>query len=337
MKKETWKKVFKILGVIVISIIVLVLILFAVVTLAYNHRSKPKDVIHYETNNPHIAGYTYISAHRAGAGIMPEETLMAFKNCIEAPDFDVDYFEFDLHITKDGVLVLLHDDMLDRTSDAEKVFGKTGIKAEDYTYEELRVLNMGAKFVDKDGGMPFSNLEGNAVPDDLRILALNDLFDYLEPIKPFHYIIEIKNGGELGMKGVDILYQTIVERGMLDRVAFGTFHGEVSDYKDEKYPDMIRGAYKSEVIDFYIASVLDKDDFDPPYRVLQLPFNDKEEDSNVNLGTARVINYAHKHNIAIQFWTINDPDDIEYLISINADCIMSDYPDLAYQIRESMN
>ena len=268
---------------------------------------------------------------------MPEETMMAFKNCVEDPSFEVDYFEFDLHITKDNILVLLHDDKLDRTSDAEKVFGKTGIKAEDYTYEELRVLNMGAKFVDDDGNSPYADLSGDAVPDDLRILALNDLFDYLEPIKPFRYIIEIKNGGELGKKGVDILYQTLVERNMLDRVAFGTFHGEVSAYKDEKYPDMARGAYKGEVIDFYLAVIKNTENFEHSYSVLQLPFNDKDEDSNVNLGTARVVNYAHKNNIAVQYWTINDPADIEYLISINADCIMSDYPDLVYRIRESMD
>ena len=51
----------------------------------------------------------------------------------------------------------------------------------------------------------------------------------------------------------------------------------------------------------------------------------------VNLGTAKVINYAHKHNIAVQYWTINKESELEYLASIGADCIMSDYPDLLYK------
>ncbi len=42
--------------------------------------------------------------------------------------------------------------------------------------------------------------------------------------------------------------------------------------------------------------------------------------------------YAHKHNIAVQYWTINDPDDMRLLREINADCVMSDDPDLAYRI-----
>ena len=50
---------------------------------------------------------------------------------------------------------------------------------------------------------------------------------------------------------------------------------------------------------------------------------------NVNLGTSRVINYAHRNNIAVQYWTINDPQEMERLQSIGADAIMTDVPDQA--------
>ena len=56
-----------------------------------------------------------------------------------------------------------------------------------------------------------------------------------------------------------------------------------------------------------------------------------------NLGTARMINYAHEHNIAVQYWTINDEKQLEYLASIGADCIMSDYPDKLYEIIHENN
>ena len=322
----------------VLLIILLVLALLAaaawcVVSIAYKHRSDPADVLHFKTSNPHItAGRTLISAHRSGAGIAPEETMRAFRNCIEDGSFDVDYFEFDLHITKDDVLVLLHDAELDRTSDCKTVFGAEHCRPEDYTFAELRRLNMGAKFVDPDGAMPYAGLSGDAVPDDLRILDLDTILDYLESIKPFRYIIEVKNGGDLGKRSVDILYQSLKQRSMVDRVVFGSFQDEVSLYKDEKYPDLMRGAFAKEVAQFYLASLLSRKDYEPAFRVLQLPFGLPGNDYHLNLATAHILNYAHAHDLAVQYWTVNNAEDAAYLMSIGADCIMSDYPDMAYEV-----
>ena len=44
------------------------------------------------------------------------------------------------------------------------------------------------------------------------------------------------------------------------------------------------------------------------------------------------MNYAHKNNVAVQYWTINDADAMRALKQINADCVMSDVPDLAYEV-----
>lgn len=323
------KKVLKVTG---ISLLVLILICAGVWAAAYWHRSDPTDVRTYETTNPHIKENTQISAHRSGGGIMPEETLMAFKNCTQNVDFSIDVFEFDLHITKDDVLVLLHDDELDRTSNCEEIFGETNVRPEEKTYEELRQLNMGAKFETDSGEMPYADLSEDELTDDLRILSLDEILDYLTEMGDYDYIIEIKNDGELGFKGVDILYNTLKERDLLEQVVFGTFHAEVADYVDENYPDLMRGANGQEVIDFYLAALFNKQDYEPPCQVLQLPFADMKESYGVNLGTAQVINYAHAHNMAVQYWTINEEKDMEYLSSIGADCIMSDYPDRLYQV-----
>ncbi len=169
-------------GKIALIIICIFVVAFvAVLIISYNWHSNPDNIVDYETNNQYIVdkGSVQISAHRSGGGIMPEETMMAFKNCVENVDFDIDTFEFDLHITKDDVLVLLHDDTLDRTSDSEEVFGVSGAEPIDYTYEELRTLNMGAKFEDDDGNMPYADLSGDEVSDDLRILRVEDVLDYL--------------------------------------------------------------------------------------------------------------------------------------------------------------
>lgn len=237
-----------------------------------------------------------------------------------------------LHITKDGVLILLHDDTLDRTSDSAEVFGEEDVRPEDKTYEELRTLNMGAKFTAQDGSTPYKGLKGDDVPDDVRIQRVEEVLDYLQAHGDFQYIIEIKNGGDLGKQGVDILYNILKERDLLDDVIFGTFHGEVSKYVDEKYPDLMRSAGIAEVLQFYFASFLGIK-LDVNYVALQIPYRL----AGFNLGTARIINYAHSMDLAVQYWTINDPEDVKYLNSIGADCIMSDDPGMAYRAINGQN
>lgn len=325
MKK--WKKALRI---ILCALLALILALTAALFLSSRHRSNPADVKTYDTTNPLIMARTDVSAHRSGAGIAPEETMMAFRYCVEQEGFEIDVFEFDLHITKDDVLVLLHDDTLDRTSDSAKVFGETNVRPENKTYEELRQLNMGAQFMNDAGEAPYKDL--TEVPDDLRILRVEDVLDYLDANGDFRYIIEIKNSGDLGKKGVDILYGLLEERNLLDRVSFGTFHEEISAYVDEAYPDLRRSTSIKEVLRFWLAALTNSKSYEPPCSVLQIPFCEPYLNYGVNLGTATVINYAHAHDMAVQYWTINDPEDMAYLLSMGADCIMTDYPDVLYRV-----
>lgn len=301
--------------------------------ISINWHSNPENIKAYATENSYIKGMgnTQISAHRSGGGIMPEETMKAFKNCAEDGSFSIDVFEFDLHITKDDVLVLLHDDTLDRTSNSAEIFGKEEARPEEYTYEELRTLNMGAKFTDENGNMPYADVDKDNVPDDIKILRIEDVLDYLTSMGDYDYIIEIKNSGDLGKKGVDILYDILVEKNLLNNVIFGSFHEEVSHYVDEKHPDLLRSATIKEVLSFWIAALKNDKDFNPSYSVLQIPYNMPYR-IIANLATAQVINYAHEKGIAVQYWTINDEDEMEYLLSVGADCIMTDYPDKLYKI-----
>lgn len=330
MATETKTKSKKALKAVVIIAAVIAAIA-VLMTVSGKHKSDPSLVKQYDTQNPYILAETDISAHRSGGGIAPEESLMAFKNCAENDSFSIDVFEFDLHITKDNVLVLLHDDTLDRTSNVEEVFGETDVRPETKTYEELRQLNIGAKFVDPDGKMPFADM--SEPTDDLRILRVEDVLDYLNSKGDYKYIIEIKNSDDLGKKGVDILYQILVEKNLLDRVIFGTFHAEVSEYVDENYPDMARSTGITEVLKFYFAALTNSKSYEPPCNVLQIPYGGIFNTFGLNTGTAQVINYAHEHDMAVQYWTINDEEDMEYLISIGADCIMSDYPDVLYDVK----
>lgn len=321
------KKVLKILLCVVVVLALLAGYLYWEVT----RKTGTAPVATDDAANPLITplGTTMLSGHRSGGGIAPENTMMAFRNCVESDDYQLDIFEFDIHLTSDGIPVLIHDGTLDRTSDAVEVFGEENVKVGSKTLQELKQLNMGAKFKADDGTTPFAGFTGEAVPEELRIVTLEEALTYLEGSGQPHYIIEIKNSGETGYKAADILYDTLVQFDALQRTVVGTFHNEITAYVDTTYPDMLRSAGFDEVIEFYIYSLVKlekKDGWD--FVALQIPTTDY----TVNLGTSRLVNYAHKHDIAVQYWTINDPEEMAYLQSIGADAIMTDVPDKGAQV-----
>ena len=322
------KKALKIIGVVLLALAVLVGILFWVVT--RDTTAAPIETDGAE--NPLITplGVTMLSGHRAGGGIAPENTMMALENCVENSDYELDIFEFDLHLTADGELVLLHDSTLDRTSDAVEVFGQENVDVGSKSYAELRTLNMGAKFIADDGSAPYAGLTGDEVPDELRIISLRQTLDYLESAGSYRYIIEIKNSGELGFEAADKLYDILREYGCLDRAVVGTFHNEVTAYMDANYPRMLRSAGVFEVLRFYLCSLVNLN-VDPEsfgFQALQIPTTDYV----INLGTSHLVNYAHRYNIAVQYWTINDGAEMARLQSIGADAVMTDIPDVGAQM-----
>ena len=83
------------------------------------------------------------------------------------------------------------------------------------------------------------------------------------------------------------------------------------------------------MLSFSIAALLGLKDYEPPCTVLQVFYGKPYVRYGVNLATARVINYAHEHGMAIQYWTVNDEEDIRYLKSVGADAIITDYVKLA--------
>ena len=329
-------KIKKLIGGVLLVLLCIVIVIAIIGVAQFFHRSDPKNRKQYETSNPFITGETAISAHRSGAGDFPEETLAAFRGCAENPDFQVDYFEFDLHMTADDILVLSHDSTLDRVSDAAAVFGAENVLVRDKTLAELKHLNMAAQFVSGAGEAPYADLHGDDVPDELRILSLDEVLDYLTAAGDYHYIIEIKDGGDVGLAAADQLYATLQARGLLDRVIVGSFRDEVASYITANYPDMHRSASPEEVVQFYFAALTGKRDFTCSYDVLQLPFGDAESSFGINLGTATVINFAHANDLAIQYWTVNSEKDMTYLASIGADALITDYPDRAAGVLERL-
>ena len=137
------------------------------------------------------------------------------------------------------------------------------------------------------------------------------------------------------LAAADQLYATLKARALLDRVIIGSFRDEVAAYITANYPDVHRSASPDEVVQFYFAALIGKKDFTCSYDVLQLPFGDAESSFGINLGTTTVINFAHAHDLAIQYWTVNAEEDIQYLASVGADALITDYPDRAAKILNS--
>lgn len=334
------KKSFKVLiGVVGGLFIAISLVMCCVVGISYT--GEAEDYFGGEANPYISADGAMVSAHRAGSSVAPENTLHAFELGIEEATtggYKVDIWEFDLHITADEQLILLHDHTLDRTSDSEQVFGVKDARPEDYTLAELKKLNMGYNF-ELNGEYPFRYLTPEQVADaGLDVCTLGDVLDYMEsdearaaaPDGRFSYIIEIKNSGKLGERAADLLYAELSSRGLLPYVVFGTFNQNVSDYVDAHYPDMLRSSSICEVLDFWLAYLTGADlsKRGVGYCALQIPYS-----SSISfLGTKGLIEYAHKYNIAVQYWTINEEEDMRHLQSIGADCIMSDKPDLCYSV-----
>ncbi len=322
------------------TVVLVVAIIPMIATMCLPGNPNTPVMVNAEAENPYITGYpgTEVSAHRSGAGIAPQNTLMAFEYVLEENEtLGVDIFEFDVRITADGELVLLHNKTYDETSNAVEAFGRKNLSVSELTYEEAyEVLNLGENFTPDGETYPYRGLRGKDIPENLRVVKCETVIDYIEAncgSKEYRYIIEIKSNGSDGMRAADKLYSIITERNLKDRVIWASSRELVSIYMEHKYPDMPRSARVTEVIPFYIYSRMNWDlqELDVSYIALQIPYGPSCANNLINLGTRELINYAHKNDIAVQYWTVNDAEDARLLAENGADCIMSDYPQMVYE------
>ena len=337
--KRIKKRKIKLAVWIPVGILLFVLVLNVVILPLTSNSARTAHVEAYAGDNPYITfddvGGLYLSAHRAGGDLAPEETKSAFRLCMEATDYQVDVLEFDLHLTKDNQLVLLHDHELGRTSNGEKLFFK-GVKVCDLTLAELKTVNFGYNFKDPNTGEYIYRHDMSAAEiaaHEIGIFTLEEILTYVEeearPDHGMHYVIEIKDKGERGKKSMDILYDAMVAHGILNRTIVGTFNGDITNYIDKEYKGKVtRSAGILEVVNFYYAFLwgtkLDVSKLG--FRVLQIPTG---LNGYFDFSTAAFIDYAHTYGIAVQYWTINDAETVKKLQSNGADCIMTDNPALA--------
>ena len=276
-----------------------------------------------------------IAAHRGGADNFPENTMLAFKSAIR--EVGIDILESDIYLTKDNHLVFNHDEYIDSTCDINGDITKDEIKdyhyIKDMTLAELQQYNFGYFFKDESDNRIYKN-ETNIKEKGLQIISLEEMFEEFYLTNPdLLFIIEIKNSGELGYKACKKLDEVLSKYpSYKDNIVIGTFHDEIEKELKEKYPYLLRGAPTTTAAKFVISQLLGVNLFNKSdFACLQIPTSfDIGIDIPLDLKT--IIKRAHKRNIAVQYWTINNEDEMRKLIELGCDCIMTDNPILLKQI-----
>ena len=287
-------------------------------------------------------------AHGGGNKEFPDNTLEAFYNA-----YSVDprvMMETDVSITKDGVVLMSHDTTLDRKTNV------TGAIA-DWNYTDLiaQKVDFGYTNPTKDGVLSgdrvkFTTKDGKEVtpldveypagitPRDEEVFLATTLEDLLIAFPETRINVEIKQEGDLGLKCLKAVMDLLDKHDAWDRVVLASFHEELYDEYQrlqfaKEVPDifMYSPAYDA-VTEFVVLEILNLDlFFDDGMCVFQLPM----EEYGIDLATKKLVDTAHKHNMAVHYWTINDPEEMRHLIEIGADGIMTDYPHLLQEVYDS--
>ena len=297
-------------------------------------------------DRPRPVSYTHLRAHETKE--FPDNTLEAFYNA-----YSVDknaMMETDVSITRDGVVILSHDTTLDRKTNvtgriidwnysdlmAQKVdFGYTN------PTEEMQLSGERVRFTDRDGRQKTpADVEypDGVTPRDEEVFLVTTLEELLAAFPQNRINVEIKQSGETGMKAMKEVLRLLEQYDAWDRVVLASFHDEIyEEYQRLQKAGEVPESFMCSpgvggVAKFYLLQAVNADVFfGDQMCVFQLPV----KASILNLATEAFVKRMHSHNLAVHYWTINDPEEMRYLIGIGADGIMTDYPHLLKEVYDS--
>jgi glycerophosphoryl diester phosphodiesterase len=255
-----------------------------------------------------------VIAHQGGDGIWPGDTMYAFEQAVE---IGVDVLEMDAHITRDGQIVLMHDETVDDTTDG------TGL-IEDLTLAELKQLDAAYKW-SNDGGSTFP-YRGQGI----QVPTLDELFQKFPQMR---YVIEIK----LTQNPIDRpLCDLIRKQDMQDHVVVASFHDDAIQNFRATCPEVATSASRGEVTKFVLlGKVFLSGLIAPQYQSIQPPY-DPSESRNIPIMTERFIREAHAKNLQVEPWTVNDPELMQQYIEWGVDGIITDRPDLMIAVLKNL-
>ena len=238
---------------------------------------------------------TLILGHRGASGYAPENTMEAFEL---AAKMGADGFELDVHLTSDGQIVICHDEKIDRTSNGQGIIPE-------YTFAELRAMDFGFHFY-------------NGQRKGIRIPTLDEVYGLAKPLG-LTINVEIKPSNP---EIIPACYEAAKRHCMLDNVIYSSFdHFQVRRMKD-MYPDtFVAPLYSVSLFNpWNICGDLDAKAIHPKY--LQIP---RSED---------YVKHCHDRGIRVHTWTVNTEDDVQQMLDLGVDAIITNYPDIAVKLRD---
>jgi glycerophosphoryl diester phosphodiesterase len=233
-----------------------------------------------------------VIAHRGASTHAPENTLSAFQLAIEQ---HADALEFDVQLSSDKSVVVIHDHTLDRTTNGSG-------RVKDKSLDVIQSLNAGHAY-----GPAFSNE---------KIPTLDEIFDKFR--KSTFYIIELKNMVSPFDDLPNRIALIIKNSGLLDRVLISSFN-PVALYKLERLlPDVKKGLLLHSTLSVDLSSHVSVFPFS--YQSVHLSFN--------ALNARRIKSFQSKGKLVFSY-TLNQPRDIQTALSIGIDGFFTGDPALA--------
>jgi len=244
-----------------------------------------------------------IFGHRGASGVAPENTLPSFAL---AAALGVGYLELDVHATRDGEIVVLHDAQLDRTTDGRGLVRQ-------HTWAEVAALDAGWHFTHDGRTFPY---RGQRV----RVPRLSEVLSAF----PAHGLnIEIKQG-EPAI--VDAVLDVLRAGQALERTLLAAEHDEIMQAIRVAVGDRVAtGMSIGDVMSFFDR--VSRDDWQGyvrPGNALQVP----PAHGGIEIVTPAFVGAAHRVGLEVHVWTINDADEIARLLALGVDGVMSDLPGL---------
>ncbi len=248
--------------------------------------------------HPYLAGAPLLMAHRGGAGLAPENTLEAFVQAVDV--WQSDALELDVRATADRRIVVIHDDTVDRTTDG------TGPVAS-FPWDTLRELDAGYRFLDPSGKPTY---RGRGV----RVPLFEEVLDACPRVR-----INVETKERAATRG---LLEIIRRHGAQHRVLFAAAHEP--DRAEARGYEGPWGASTQQIRRFYLLHRLPFcAGYTPRVDALQVPDVWKGR----RVVTPRFLEVAHRQNIAVHVWTVDEVDDMRRLLGWGVDGVQTDRPD----------
>ncbi len=240
-------------------------------------------------------------AHRGASGEAPENTLTAFQR---ATALGIVYIELDVHLSRDGHVVVIHDETLERTTNGHGL-------VREHSLAELQEL---------DAGYHFTFDAGKTFPFRGQGVAISTLADVLRRFPHVRFTVEIKQ------KEPPIEEQVIAvvrECGMADTLVLSSEHDSVVAGVRSLASDIATNCSAGEVLAFMQRiSTQQLGDYHPPSRAFQIP----PKYEGIDLVTPQTVAAIHELGAEVHVWTINDRQEMERLFGLGVDGMMSDFP-----------